>query len=165
MELRLAALLTILAIGLPVTPPLANESGQDPLCSPPDPELILVNVTGLPGGVARLTRAYQVDYRVDIVRGGLATLAATSGDYAQATEMCLADDVDGPQAPGIDLFDDTDLPDVGEGYWYLLRTDRVGGGCGYGAGSYSSVAGCRDIDIKIRNSDHDCFTIDPCQVF
>ena len=65
----------------------------------------------------------------DVVRGGVASLAATGGDFAVATDGCLANDVPAAALPF------TDLPLAGDALWLLVR----GGGSG-SALTYGDVA-------------------------
>ena len=64
----------------------------------------------------------------DVVRGGLASLSVTGGDFAIATDQCLANDDPGTSAQ------DASAPAPGQGFWYLVR----GGNCG-GVTSYNSA--------------------------
>lgn len=101
-----------------------------------------------PGGVSGMTvsrseLAWDAEANAtayDVVRGDLGVLAAT-GDFASATEECLADDLVTTSLP----YSAEPAPD--EGFWFLVR----GGNCG-GAGSYDSGApsqsGSRDAGIE-----------------
>lgn len=155
--------LAVLAFGVYSSGLSAVESlkGEfDPLCGPPSPSEIHVDLTELPGGVARLTWRAEWGFRTDIVRGSLTTLVLTHGDYEMATEICLRDDV-----PDVDpaTVDDPDLPNAGEGYWYLLRTDQYVS-CPVGGGNYNSEdagqVGYRNTEIRM--SGRDCTCTYPC---
>jgi hypothetical protein len=52
----------------------------------------------------------------DVVRGDLGLLKRTAGDYREATESCVANDLAALSVPF------TLVPGVGDGYWILLRT-------------------------------------------
>ena len=76
-----------------------------------------------------------------MVRGDLAPLSASEGDFAAALTDCLANDLTEPQ------FTDTEVPGAAQAFWYLVRAVH----CGVLAGSYDSVppppAGSRDAEI------------------
>ncbi|MBP7149665.1 MAG: FG-GAP repeat protein [Acidobacteria bacterium] len=76
----------------------------------------------------------------DVVRGRLPELLATGGDFAAATELCLANDVTG------DVVSDPATPAPGSGSWYLVRAVNF-----LGAGSYDELGqgavGPRDPEI------------------
>ena len=118
-------------------------------CDPPpprpiDPPLLWLEQIG-PGSL--LSWAPVPDaVAYDVGWGSLGTLRA-SGDFFHATEGCLADNEIGTVAL------DPDIPDPGDGYWYLVR----GVNCG-GAGTYDSLApeqaGPRD--EPIGDSTFDC---------
>lgn len=81
----------------------------------------------------------------DVVRGDLATLRATGGDYSVTTGTCLAAAhgdpwLESPAPP---------TPSPGDGFWYLVR-DTEGS---YDTGEPSQV-GSRDAEIAA--SGHDC---------
>jgi hypothetical protein len=63
----------------------------------------------------------------DLVRGGLAALRASGGDFSVATTDCLGNNVTGT------AIQFSDEPPLGDGSWYLMR----GASCG-GAGTYNS---------------------------
>ena len=79
----------------------------------------------------------------DVVRGGLASLHATSGDYSLATETCLA------AAQADPWLESLSAPPPGGGFWYLVR-DTAGT---YDTGEPSQL-GSRDSEIAA--SGHDC---------
>lgn len=62
----------------------------------------------------------------DVVRGSAASLRATGGDFAVATEGCLADDV-----PGEPLHF-TGVPPAGDALWLLVRGGGAGSALTYG---------------------------------
>lgn len=81
----------------------------------------------------------------DIVRGDLGTLRGTSGDFAQATSACLADD---HPSTTFDYSADPAVP--GEGFWILIRP--VGSSA---AGSYDdgpALIASRDPGIEASSS-------------
>ena len=94
------------------------------------------------GGTTALDWPAFGDALYDVVRGDVGTLAASAGDFAQATETCLASDLTAPHAQ--DPLD----PVAGAGWWYLVRPD----GCGDLPGSYDDDAqgreGRRDGEIS-----------------
>jgi N-acetylneuraminic acid mutarotase len=76
----------------------------------------------------------------DLVRGDLATLNGSGGDFASATGDCLANDLS-----------DTTLslsvgPSPGQGFWYLVRSMNCGGNGTYDSGGPGQV-GSRDAGI------------------
>jgi hypothetical protein len=83
----------------------------------------------------------------DVVRGSLAVLGQTAGNFASATETCLADNL---HATSVD--DATPSP-PDAGYWYLVRPANCLGPGTYDTGSGSQV-GSRDSEIQA--SGHAC---------
>jgi len=73
----------------------------------------------------------------DVVRGSLATLAASHGDFSLATSACLADNVN------LTSLTDGGVPAAGSGVWYLVRGENCGGAGTYDSGA-ASQAGSRD---------------------
>ena len=57
--------------------------------------------------------------RYELVRGDLTILRQSGGDFTQATDVCLADNL--PET----VFEDTDQPDLGQGFWYVVRAVQV----------------------------------------
>ncbi len=55
----------------------------------------------------------------DIVRGAVTTLRVSGGEFSVAVEICLANDQ--PDA----AIEDLQLPEVGDGFWYLVRATDV----------------------------------------
>jgi hypothetical protein len=94
-----------------------------------------VSASGLSWSTVPGARAY------DVVRGDLATLQASGGDFSVSTEACLGDDL---EAESLDF---VDLPPAGEGWWFLVR-----GICSEGPMTYQSLAGnqvgVRDEEIE-----------------
>jgi hypothetical protein len=84
----------------------------------------------------------------DIVRGDLATLGGTGGDFAAATETCLEDDTTNPTV------DDADTLSPGAGSWYLLRAMNCGGNGSYDTGA-PAQSGSRDAEIAASGNDCD----------
>ena len=79
----------------------------------------------------------------DVVRGNLAVLRSSGGDFTVATSACLAND------RSETFLDDPVSPATGEGFWLLLRGNTSG--CTGGNGTYdtgaASQAGPRDGEI------------------
>jgi hypothetical protein len=78
--------------------------------------------------------------RYDVVRGGVAKLQSTAGDFKNATFACLANDL-----TATTVSDATD-PSVGDGFWYLVRPVTCNAAGTYD-GSLSSQSGLRDAEI------------------
>jgi hypothetical protein len=76
----------------------------------------------------------------DVVRGELAVLAASDGDFTMAVDTCLADD-----EPVLAL-EDGDLAPEGSGFWYLVRGTNCGGAASYDSDGSGQVDG-RDDEI------------------
>ncbi len=87
----------------------------------------------------------QTADRYDVVRGSLGVLNSSDGDFASATEECVANDEPGASL----LFSGT--PAAGEGFWFLVR----GANCG-GNGTYDEGTELESRDQKILASGHDC---------
>jgi hypothetical protein len=66
----------------------------------------------------------------DLVRGLTTQLSSSAGDYAVSTQRCLASD------QAATAYIETDSPDSGESFWYLVRPRNCGG-----AGSYDEPTG------------------------
>jgi hypothetical protein len=75
----------------------------------------------------------------DVVRGDLATLASTGGDFTAATAACLADDL------GATSLADPELPPAGAILWTLVRPTNC-----IGAGTFGSLE--RDQEIEASSS-------------
>src|SRR5262249_48209645 len=67
----------------------------------------------------------------DLVRGSLAALRATHGDFSQATTDCLENDLTGTSR------EDATTPDAGDGFWYLVRAANCGGSSTFDSGAAS----------------------------
>lgn len=96
-------------------------------------------------GKDRLWWSSQVGTAVyDVVRGDLATLRLTAGDFAQATNTCVGNDRAVPQ------YVDSYVPM--DGVWYLVRPAILGGGGGtYNTGLPGQI-GTRDPGIAASGS-------------
>lgn len=70
----------------------------------------------------------------DAVRGDLATLATTSGDYSLATDVCLDADFTAT------ALGDADDPRPGAGFWYLVRASNCVGDGSYDGPGAGQVA-------------------------
>jgi hypothetical protein len=81
----------------------------------------------------------------DVVRGGLLTLASSSGDFAVSVDACVANDLAATSLP------DTVDPPPGDGYWFLVRAVNCVGVGSYDSGS-ASQAGSRDAEIQTAPS-------------
>lgn len=84
----------------------------------------------------------------DIVRGDLASLRATGGDYAASAGQCLDDD------RTTTTWRASDTPAPGEGFWFLVRGQNCGGSGSYDTGT-ASQAGARDPGIAASGRDCD----------
>jgi len=80
----------------------------------------------------------------DVVRGDLALLRSTGGDYTQATSACLADDL------GSTSLSLSEIPELGNVFWYLVRAVNPGGPQSYDESDYgiTSQVGSRDPGIN-----------------
>jgi hypothetical protein len=82
----------------------------------------------------------------DVVRGDLATLLSSGGDYTAATVSCEASGVAGTSAAlGLD-------PTPGNGYWFLVRGNSTQGHLSYQA-LYPSQVDLRDDEIIASGND------------
>jgi arylsulfatase A-like enzyme len=72
----------------------------------------------------------------DVIRGDVATLLATGGDYSAATDTCLANDL------GQSSVTDTAPPSSGQVFWYLTRATASPCNGTYGNGT--NAIGMRD---------------------
>ena len=114
------------------------------ICMPPSGSLLL-SVDKL-GTDAQLSWTSPPTATVfDLIRGSLGSLRSAGGDFAVATEECIADD-----EPGLSvIFSET--PVVGDGFWFLVRGADCGSGT-YDSGAMSQV-GLRDAEIAASGSD------------
>jgi hypothetical protein len=76
----------------------------------------------------------------DLVRGVLSALGASGGNFAVATDACLASNVSGSSAT------DAGIPAAGDGFWYLTRARNCAGVSTYDDGSPTLAPG-RDGEI------------------
>ena len=76
----------------------------------------------------------------DIVRGGLSALKNSNGNFQSATAACVADNAAGTS------FTFSGTPNVGDGYWFLVRAGNCGGAGTYDSGAPTQV-GSRDAGI------------------
>jgi hypothetical protein len=83
----------------------------------------------------------------DVVRGDLASLRASSGDFSAATSECLGDD------HATTSLTYSGSPGPGEAFWYLVRRVVTGGNGTYDSGAPSQVA---SRDLGIASSGQDC---------
>ena len=81
----------------------------------------------------------------DLARGSLAVLKSSNGDFSAATTDCVENDLTGTTR------DDADVPDVGDGFWYLIRAVNCGGSATFDSGAPSQV-GSRDAAIRASAS-------------
>jgi len=70
----------------------------------------------------------------DVVRGDLAPLRASLGDYTTSVESCLENDT--PATTRVD----PDLPGSGDSFWYLIRSVNCGGDGSYDVPEPSQAA-------------------------
>ena len=77
----------------------------------------------------------------DVVRGSLATLRSTGGDFSAATDACLADDTNGLGQPY------TGEPAPGDVEWFLVRGNDGVGNLTWNAPGTTQV-GDRDVEIN-----------------
>jgi len=82
----------------------------------------------------------------DIVKGNLVTLISSSGNFALATDSCLAND---PTTTTL-LYSNTPAP--GQGFWFLVRGENCGGRGTYDSGGATQV-GLRDAEISASGND------------
>jgi len=81
----------------------------------------------------------------DLVRGGLASLRGSAGNFSVSTAACLSDDT--PGLSGTDAV----APTAGDGSWYLARGVSCGGSGSYDFGATRQV-GSRDAEIQASPS-------------
>ncbi len=98
------------------------------------PEILPAFVNRAGGGAARVS--WEVEPHAtgyDLVRGSLATLRSSRGDFAAATDACLANDT------AVSWYDD-DTPAPEGGSWYLVRAISAAGVGSYDDGSPAEAA-------------------------
>lgn len=83
----------------------------------------------------------------DVVRGDLSMLIGNEGDFAPATQACLADDLGGT------FLSVTDSPPTDGGFWYLVRPVNCAGHGSYDSGGPAQV---RPRDDGINSSASSC---------
>jgi uncharacterized membrane protein len=77
----------------------------------------------------------------DVARGSLYGLRSRRGNFAIATRDCFGNDLTDTTS------DDADVPNSGDGYWYLVRGTSCGGAASFDSGAPSQVAS-RDAGIE-----------------
>jgi hypothetical protein len=82
----------------------------------------LVVTMGSGGAVHLAWNAVAGASGYDLLRGDVATLVASQGDFGQAVDACLAND--GPALAA----DDADMPPLDDAFFYILRAVNCGGG-------------------------------------
>jgi hypothetical protein len=84
----------------------------------------------------------------DVVRGSLAVLRATGGDFSAATDLCVASHV---TVTGTASVPD---PPAGNGYWYLVRFSVLAGPLTYDEIDFGSASqvGSRDLGIAASSA-------------
>ena len=82
----------------------------------------------------------------DLVKGDLVTLRSSTGNFALATDSCLAND----PTTAMLLYSNTPTP--GQGFWFLVRGENCGGKGTYNSGAVTQV-GLRDSEIASSGSD------------
>ena len=155
------ALLVVLTFGVPGAGSTKDE--LDLLCSPAAPNEVMIDLSEFEGATL-LTWPAQSPWRTDLVRGSLRTLALTRGDYAASTELCVMNDVTDVNPV---LVYDPEPPNLGDGFWYLVRTDQYAGCPAVGSGDYNesdpSQVGFRNAEIRM--SGRDCACNYPCDYY
>jgi hypothetical protein len=77
----------------------------------------------------------------DLVRGDLALLHTSGGNFTAATGACLGSDL------AATTFDDETALPGGQAYWYLARAVNCGGPASYDEGVPAQI-GSRDAEIQ-----------------
>ena len=95
---------------------------------------------------AHLTWNADAGSRFDVVRGEVGLLHAYAGDFSLALSGCWASNI--PVA----VFDDDEVPSMGDGFWYLVRARNCSGTGTYDSGGPGQI---RPRDPLIR-SGNDC---------
>src|SRR5439155_20376705 len=78
----------------------------------------------------------------DAVRGSLAGLVGSSGNFTTSTTGCLGNDLSGT------MVSDTEVPAPGGGVWHLVRAVNSCGGNGTYDEGVPSQRGSRDAEIQ-----------------
>ena len=119
------------------------------------------SVIGVPTGIPDVSAALQgSDVRLswpaigqaawyEIVRGDLAVLRSSGGDFDTATQSCVSDNDAGTVA----VVSGSPGPSPGDAYWYLVRGVNCKGKGTYDSGGGSQV-GVRDLEVG--GSGNDC---------
>jgi Periplasmic copper-binding protein (NosD)/Intracellular proteinase inhibitor/Bacterial Ig domain len=77
----------------------------------------------------------------DVLRGDLATLRQTSGDFTASTRLCLDDDLAATSIPY------AGIPEPGQAFWFLVRAVNATQAGSYNSGGAGQV-GSRDAEIE-----------------
>jgi N-acetylneuraminic acid mutarotase len=109
-----------------------------PLAAPVGSPLLSLSGTG--GATTLSWTALTSATGYDLVRGGLLLLRASGGDFAAATQACVANDTPDTTLP------DAAVPAAGDGFWFLVRGTSCGGNGTYDSGA-PGQAGSRDAGI------------------
>jgi hypothetical protein len=117
-------------------------------CSSPAPSgTPLLATEKSPGSIALSWTPLAGATRYDVVRGSLAVLRATGGNYTSATEECVSDNLPGTsQTFGGD-------PGVGDAHWFLVRGVSCGGAGTFDSGGAGQLG---DRDQEIADAANDC---------
>ncbi|HXV75814.1 MAG TPA: malectin domain-containing carbohydrate-binding protein [Candidatus Polarisedimenticolaceae bacterium] len=81
-----------------------------------------------PGGAALSWQPIAAAFSHDVVRGDLALLRGSAGDFASSVSDCAGDNLSGSS-----LLDPDPLP-AGGGFWYLVRGSNCGGNSSWDSG-------------------------------
>jgi hypothetical protein len=116
-----------------------NGAVDDGIAPPADVPVVMVQET--PEGEEISWTASTPGATFDVVRGGLLALVAGHGDFAAATDACLAAGSSGTTVT------DPFQPAPGDGSWHLVRAVNCGGAGTYDSGG-PSQQGSRDAGIN-----------------
>ncbi len=123
---------------LPELPGFGDDDEED--CRPEDPTLVIR------AGTPDVLSWDETAESYDVVRGDLATLRSSSGDFTPATQTCEGNDVASETlAVGAD-------PDPGDAYWYVVRPKACGTQGSYDSAWPSQIGG-RDFEISLSGQD------------
>ncbi|MGH9867958.1 MAG: Kelch repeat-containing protein [Candidatus Polarisedimenticolia bacterium] len=118
-----------------------DDNAQTPLGTP-SVDIVMFGQTAVLGwGPLPDATAY------DVLRGSLDLLSSTAGNFTQATQTCLANDL----ADSALVLSGS--PAAGSGFFYLVRGTNCGGGGTYDAGDPAQAGSC---DAEIGASSHRC---------